>query len=136
MAHVTKEPIETTLFSKLFKELQILMSKTNTDSAEAVLSALLTPTEQIMLTKRFAVILFLDRGLTTYEIWHILKMSPSTVARIQSDYSRGAFDPIVKVFKHSAAKDFLALLEVILSAGLPPRTKDRWQSVPGFGRQK
>jgi uncharacterized protein YerC len=136
MPHINKDPLDAVLFAKLFSELQILISKIDSSSAEAVLSSLLTSTEQIMLTKRFAVILFLNRGLTSYEIWHVLKMSPSTVARIEHNYRLGVYNSVVDVFKKSAAKEFLALVEVLLSAGLPPRGKNRWQSTPGFGRQK
>ncbi len=133
MPHVNSEPLDEVLFNKLFTELQKLISKTTTDSAGAVLSSLLTPTERVMLTKRFATIYFLNKGMTPYEIWNLLKLSPSTVSRINNDYKNGNYNPLIRVFKKSLTKDFFELLEVILAAGLPPRGKDRWRHVSGMG---
>jgi uncharacterized protein YerC len=136
MAHIAKDPIEEELYQKLFSELQKLLIKSDSGSVGKVLDSLLTSTEQIMLTKRLAIILFLHKGMTEYEIWHTLKMSSSTVARVHGEYKTGAYDPIIKVISKNTAKDFLKLLEIILGAGLPPRSKDRWQHVAGFGRTK
>ena len=134
MAHVSQHKIEEDLFVKLFKELQILISKTDVSSADAALTALLTETEKIMLTKRFSAILLMSQGASSYEIWHVLKLSSSTVAKLRQEYDGGVYEALVKVFQKSLAKDFIKAFEILLQAGLPPRSKNRWQSVPGFGK--
>ncbi len=136
MPHITKTELHDDLYKKLFAELEKLLMKTDAKSVHPVLTALLTPTEQVMLTKRLSAIMFLHQGMTSYEVWNTLNMSPSTIARIKYEYDCGVYDPIVTVMSKSATKDFLALVELVLSAGLPPRSKDRWQHVSGLGRTK
>ncbi len=135
MPHINHAELDQVLFDKLFRELQLLIGKTREDKAASVLGALLTPTEQVMLTKRFAAIMFLHRGMTPYEVWNTLKMSPSTIARIQYEYTSGVYGPLVKTLTEQTTKDFLRILELVLSAGLPPRSGKRWQHVKAMSRK-
>ena len=83
-----------------------------------VLESLLTRTETIMLAKRLAVIVMLNRGDSGYIISKTLKMSPSSVARFRKMLNAGLFKPIIRELRKQN-RSFLDMLELILSAGLP-----------------
>jgi DNA-binding CsgD family transcriptional regulator len=132
MPHVSKESIENELYEKLFLELQKVIIESNKKSVNIFLLSVLTETERIMLTKRFATVVFLSQGLSNYEIWKLLKLSPSTVARTKLAYEEGRYDQLLKLSKKQTGNKFINLLEVMLRGGLPPRTAERWKYVSGL----
>lgn len=136
MPHVSKELIEKDLYAKLFSELQKIVVTSQHASADIFLESILTETERIMITKRFATVLFLSQGLSGYEIWKLLKLSPSTVARTKLAYEAGHYDGLLRLLKTKEKNKFFDILEILLRGGLPPRTADRWKYVPSISKAK
>ena len=129
MPHLSKEKIDDTAYKQLFVELQKVVAQATQKNVQFVLSGLLTPTEQVMLTKRLAAAMLYKKGCSQYEVWQLLKISPSTASRLQRSYKMGDYDQLLKVVHSHASVNLLDMLEVVLSAGLPPRGKGRWKSV-------
>lgn len=92
---------------------------------KARIYALLTPTERIMLAKRLAIITMLERGDSYYSITKLLKVSVSTVSRLDAARQRGNFDPLCRIFSRNLS--FLDYLELFASAGLPSIAGPRHQ---------
>lgn len=129
MPHLSKEKIDDTAYRHLFIELQKVVAQASTKNVQSVLSGLLTPTEQIMLTKRLAAAMLYRKGCSQYEVWQLLKISPSTASRLKHSYEIGDYDQLLKVVHAHTSVNLLDVLEMVLSAGLPPRGKGRWRSV-------
>src|SRR3989338_8970598 len=88
MPHISKTKLKQKTFLKINTLLiDSLFSKSARGNGKNVLKSLLTKTEQVMLAKRLAVIVLLDRGYSLYRIAKSLKVSPSTVARIKESMS-------------------------------------------------
>jgi len=129
MPHISGEKLEQKLFADLFGQLIVLQTGLNKKEAESFFSTLVTDTEKIMLTKRCAVILMLSQGHSPYRIWNTLKLSPSTVARLNAQYEEGDYDDLVKIFKkkHIDCEKFWKTLELVLRGGMPSMVGDRWK---------
>jgi uncharacterized protein YerC len=97
MPHVSKKLLEKENFVKihrqLFKSITKLVSSGKTD---AILGELLTKTEKLMFAKRLSIIFMIHRGESLYAIEQILKVSPSTVARIRLGYELGAYRKLIE----------------------------------------
>lgn len=95
------------------------------------LSEFLTPTEQMMLAKRLAVIFLLAQGFSIYRIQQILKVSPSTVARIKLQLERGKFKKIVASARSRKHRQrFQEMLDLLLLIMLPQQSgKTRWGTI-------
>lgn len=134
MPHVSKTKINDGLYQKLFTqltELPVGLSKRQTSN---LFSSLLTKTEQVMLTKRCAAAIMFAEGYSDYRVWTVLKVSPSTAARLRLQYENGAFDGVVKIISNRKIKDkerdeFIETLNKILRLGMPSRGRDRWKGI-------
>src|SRR3989338_5135411 len=108
-----------------------------TAAAHNFLHDLFTETEQIMLAKRFAPIVMLEQGSSYQHIQKTLGVSSSTVARVWKAKQNGDFDKLLRqCFPHGRRKklkrgsvDLVRILEVLLSAGLPPMGRGRWRRI-------
>ena len=129
MPHISRKYLKKSDFEEIGKRLvETLAEITNTSKGRGFLQEFFTYTERIMLAKRLSVIFMLSQGATTYEIENTLKMSPSTVARMQLDFEVERFANVTKHFKSKKRRDrFWNDLEILLRAGLPPRGRGRWQ---------
>ena len=93
---------------------------------KAFLEELLTPTEQIMLAKRLAIIFMLIENRSYYRIIKNLKVSTSTSKRIHEAVLTGKFTTIEKAFARQKRKqNLLDQLEMLSRAGLPPHAGKR-----------
>ena len=109
------------LWSQLLKTFRDAGKK---DETNGVITDLFTYTEKIMLAKRLAVILLLDKGLPQHVISDELKVSISTVTRMSLGIDRGKYDHILRM---SGKMSVLEILEKIILMGMPPRTgRGRW----------
>ncbi len=116
MPHVSKKLLEKTKFSDIHHDLfKTIAELSGSGNAKAVLGELLTKTEKLMLAKRLAIIAMLDRGESIYSIQEILKVSPSTAARMSFLYENGAYKNLVKGIR--SKDNFWVQLEKII----PPR---------------
>ncbi len=92
------------------------------------LSAALTETERLMLAKRVFIVFLLVHGETPYAIAEELKVSPSTVQRLEAGLEAGQFNHLLSYLRDitptprtKRAKEntnsLLAFLEAFLASG-------------------
>ena len=129
MPHLSKEVLDPLYLQKLFAELEILIASTTKRDSGAVLDALLTETEKVMLTKRLAGAMMYSKGYSQYQVWNLLKISPSTAERMQHTYESGHYNALLKIVTHKNNGELWDVLELILRGGLPTMGKDRWKSI-------
>ena len=102
---------------------------------------MLSDKEKILLTKRYAIILLLERGYIFDVIADSLKVSRTTINKLQRKRKRGDFKSFThfvvrdnkKITSHTSVseKSFLDTLEKIVQAGMPPITgRGRWRNFP------
>lgn len=136
MTNVSAQQIPAKQQDKLLAELVLMTQSCTSKKAEKILTELLSDSEKIMLVKRLAAIIMLAEGVSQYRVAQTLKLSTASVRTYRVDMKVGRYDTIVATVKnkHFDKKKFFTLLETLLRAGMPPRTGDRWQHVPGFGQ--
>ena len=136
MPHISKRRLKQETFRSMKKSFTNLMAAPrNPRLTQLLLNDVLTATERIMLAKRLAAIVMLCRGYSSYKIHMVLKLSPSTVARLEARLENGAFPYLESLFRGSRSKKLLkeaenfwdSLFKIILM-GMPPRAgKGRWK---------
>lgn len=133
MTHVSKKQLDSEQLKQLFEQMNTLIAILDKKSAHYFFEELLGPEETIMLAKRLAAIVMFIEGNSSYRVWQLLKMSPSTAERIGLNYERGKYKNIEKILKSRKTdyEKFWLTLEKILQAGMPPRGRGRWKSVLG-----
>jgi len=116
MPHVSKRLLEQKKFLDIHKELfKVITRLARSGKTSVALGKLFTKTEKLMLAKRLAIIVMLDQKESMYAIEHILKVSPSTVARLSLYYERGAYRELLEEIRKQYS--FWTLIEKII----PPR---------------
>ncbi len=125
MTHISKIKIPLSVERKIVDTFMRSLFSTNATRGKARIYSILTPIERIMLAKRLAIILMLDRDESYYRIEQTLNVSRSTVRRLHRRLHAGHFDPLCRIFNRNLT--FLDYLELFLSAGLPSRAGPRHQ---------
>jgi uncharacterized protein YerC len=130
MSHISKHYLKQEDFMVIHKILyEALASFYSTREAKVILGELLTKTEKIMLAKRLAIISLLNQGHSIYFIQHVLKVSPSTVARIRLAYEDKKYTSLVQKLKTRKWDTVRKQIERII----PPRTgRDRFKHFLNF----
>ncbi len=128
MAHISskriKEEDEKLLKSKLVDLFRAIGKDKGTSYS---LKEFLTDTEMIMLAKRLGIIFLINKEIPTLDICKILKVSSSTVIRIEKRFDRGGYGHLCKVFR-KVEPSVIDMIETILGAGLPPIAgRGRWK---------
>lgn len=131
MTNVSKKKLPEKEFGKLYSQLNVLVAGLDKQSSSAFFSDLLGPEEKIMLVKRLAAVVMFIEGNSSYRVWQLLQLSPSTAEKIRFDYERGRYDNLKRIItkKKKDYEAFWQTLEVILRAGMPPQGRGRWRSV-------
>lgn len=134
MTNVSKDLLDQKMQEKLFTQLADLFTAADKNTTRQFFSELLTSTERIMLMKRLAAIILLNRKFSIYRTAKTLHLSQTTVALLQEKVDQGMFQSIVKVThkKEFDSKKFWMTMEVLLRGGLPPMGKHRWQSLDKY----
>lgn len=136
MPHVSQRRLKQETFQSMRKSFTNLMAvPRNPRLTQLLLNDVLTATERVMIAKRLAAIVMLCRGYSAYKIHMVLKLSPSTVARLEAQLENGAFPYLESLFRgsrskklHKEAENFWDSLFKIILMGMPPRTgKGRWK---------
>ena len=128
MTHVSKFKMKDRVKKRITGSLSRAFLQSGTAHGRAMIETLLTSTEQIMLAKRLAVIVMLEREYTYYRIMKTLKVSTSTIKRLHKNLESGRYRFIRRTFlKKSNSLGFLELLEVFLAAGMPSIAGPRHQ---------
>jgi Trp operon repressor len=127
MPHVSKHELGEVVYERLFEQLFKMIERASDKRAIKYLgSELFTRTEKIMLAKRLAIILLLDRGVPQHAISSQLHISPSTVAKTSLKLDRGKYKTIRKL-SGGWLDDILETLENFLLIGMYPRIgKGKW----------
>lgn len=116
MPHISKQLLEKGKFLDIHKQLfKVIAELSRSGKTRTILNQLLTKTEKLMLAKRLAIIFMLDQKESMYAISNILKVSPSTVARMSLIYENGGYGDILEEMKKQ--NSFWVKLEKII----PPR---------------
>ncbi len=128
MVRVSKEQLNKDLSENVYKNFIDKIVKLDTGTEGRVfLDELLTDTEFEMLAKRFAAILLLAQGLSTYRVHKMLKMSNSTTVRLRKLLKEGKYNHFTAIVKGKKKDSQLwADLEVIVRCGMPEMGKGRW----------
>ena len=131
MTHTSKKILTKKAEQQLTDQFAKLFSGKNYTRTAALFSDVLTPAEQTMLAKRVAIVLLLTEGQSTYRIAKLLLVSDSTVREMKLKLHAGHYQHLTQVYKGSAfsSKEFLDILELVLSGGLPSRGKNRWKAL-------
>jgi len=94
----------------------------------SVIKVPLSEAEKIMLAKRMAITYMLIDGVPYREISSILKVSTSTIERIDNDLESGDLKNVKQhLLKKINKRKFWLDFEVILRAGMPEMGKGRWK---------
>jgi uncharacterized protein YerC len=133
MTHVSSQSIDVKIREKLFKQLSGLCAGASKKKSEELLASILTPTEQLMLSKRLAAVIMLHERHTQYAVENTLQLSSSTVARIRAGYEKGDYDSICAAFskRKQEREDFWNTIEVLARLGMPSMVGDRWKFLRG-----
>lgn len=111
MAQVSKYPVSKDVYERIFdlfiKAISDLGSRKDTSG---FIQELLTPTEQVMITKRLAIAFLLAKKYEYREISKILRVSTSTVSRVAYSYKEGKYfsNSIDKILKDEKTEEFIS----------------------------
>ena len=121
MPHVSNKKINKKLSGKLFKKLlDILAGKRDRKVSSALISELLTPTEKIMLAKRLSLVLMLNDNIPQNKISEVLKMSPSTIARMSLKVEIGKYGTILDISKKEKIDVEKIIWDILTLVGYAP----------------
>lgn len=126
MPHISKKFVNKEVFQKINSGLIFYLSKLSDKDSKLMVGELLTKTEKLMIAKRMAVICLLSDGTPQNEIYHMLKMSPSTIARLGLNLEMGKYNSFIKMIKRKKNEIFWKNLGNLLRGGLPPKGV-RWK---------
>ena len=132
MPHISKKRLKKETYRKLNKKLiETFEDAHKKHGFTRVFRELFTFTEKIMLTKRLAIILLLDKEIPQHRIVDTLHVSPSTVAKMSLSLEKGRYDSILQISTQKKI-EFLDFIEFLLTAGgtMPPRAgRGRWKRI-------
>ncbi len=128
MPHISNKKIKDDDLKRIKNQLvSIFDTAGNKRKSDALLREFLTYTENIMFSKRLAILFMLDQKISKNYISSVLSVSPSTISRISLKLEENKYPFISKIMKKNR-KDIWDILEIIIKAGLPPKIgKGRWQ---------
>lgn len=126
MSHISKKPIKKEVADALVDQLLTFLTTLYTKrEARVLVRELLTQTERIMLAKRLAVIVLIERGYSFAQIEQLLRVTPQTVARIWKEKRTGRYTKIARYARsktsHFKREGMWDGLERVLRLGMPPR---------------
>lgn len=131
MTHISKKKLQDTHRKQLVKQFANLFTLSNPKKTGRVFESLCTESEQIMLIKRLAIILMLDKKYSRYRIAQTLMVSESTVREIKKKFDEGDYAEITVALKQREYENeqFWESINALLRLGMPSRGKDRWKSL-------
>ncbi|MBI1957529.1 MAG: hypothetical protein HYS44_03700 [Candidatus Niyogibacteria bacterium] len=129
MPHISRKHVKRDVFLRMNDRfIRSVINLGDQKSASSFLKELLTSTEQIMLAKRLAVIFMLQHHCSFYRIERVLKISPSTAARLWRKMEAGEFSHICALMRNEKQKRaFWTKMETLLRMGMPPMGRGRWK---------
>lgn len=130
MTNISKNELPEAELNKLTNQFNKTLGNMTEKTAPRFLSELLGKEEKIMLTKRLCAVIMFMEGNSSYQVWQALHVSPTTANKIKLKFDCGQYKHIVTSLKSNRTdyENIWKILDVVLSAGLPPRGKGRWKS--------
>ena len=132
MVRVSVENLSEQQLHKLDEQLVQAFTNCSDQQVGDILLMLLGREERIMLAKRYAAILLLEKGHSIGQTARSLDMGIATASRIRSDLVTGRYRPLVTVFEESKLDldTVLSGLEKVLRlGGVLPMYGDSMRSV-------
>ncbi|CAN5123258.1 hypothetical protein BH11PAT3_BH11PAT3_0350 [soil metagenome] len=128
MPHVSSIELDEVMLNSLLDQFFKTVEKASHKHAfKYVGSELFTATEKIMLAKRLAAILLVEKGMPQHLVAKELHMSISTISIIALKVESGKYRAIRNIAGTSKG-DLLDQIEKLLLLGMPPRTgRGRWK---------
>ena len=117
MPHISPRPVSKKVLDQIYKVLFITATSRLISKAkqERFFHELLTPTEKIMLGKRLAAIVLLEKGLNPHTVGKALQLSPTTTTKLQNKIEKGACKNIIAVYALHKKGAVTRYLEQLLS---------------------
>ncbi len=132
MPHISNKELDKNLEKKIFLDLLSILNKSKDKNLlSESLNEILTKVEKIMLAKRISIILMLESGLPQQKITEVLKVSPSTVAKMSLQLEIGKYKSVIKVSKKEK-NDLGRMIYMFLTAGglMPPKVgRKYWRKI-------
>ena len=91
MPHVSKQKLEEKTLGEIETLLISLVADTSIRTHRLILREILTDTERLMIGKRLAMLMLIEKGISTFHISNLIKVSPSTVARFETKVEHGSY---------------------------------------------
>ena len=139
MPQVSKYPLSNNTERRLYQLFWETISELKESSkAEEFFNDLLSPTEKIMLSKRLAVVIMLQKGYGYSTIRSTLKVSPGTIGSVSAwlKYSGIGYRKVFnKLLKKEKFKEIISSLESAIDLITPEKTFNRVMS-KGFPNGK
>jgi uncharacterized protein YerC len=119
MVRLNKHQLAAEQLEKILDQLTKTLGQTNEADTKTILNALLGEEEKIMIAKRLGAIVLLEQGHKPYTVSRALKMSPSTVGRIQSELLLGQYHYLFTAVKKNqiSYKAIMKAIDSILTVG-------------------
>ena len=129
MPHLSQHKLPKEVLDQINYQLfNLLLSSPNNKKLEiAGIEALFTNTEKVMLAKRLAAIILLSKGLSSYKVWKILKLSSATTRKLQLGVEKGRYKQLLHLIeKRRSKKKLISDLDSLLRVCFPEQGKRRW----------
>lgn len=116
MTNISRRKTKSKDYELAYQEMASLIAKLRSHNAHYLIDELLTESERIMLTKRFAAIFMFQQNYLPYRVSETVSISVSTAQRLYEQYENGAFDKLLDCMKPKDTNRFLALLGDLILA--------------------
>jgi Trp operon repressor len=111
MPHLSKTKLADDTLRSIDDGVVTFLTSTTGNTRKFIFKEMITKTERLMIAKRLAILLMLEKEKSIREICETLKVSPSTVARYQLSFENGAFKRTRQwLEKRYVGNNFLKLL--------------------------
>ncbi len=125
MTNISKNNINAPDFQAVQKQLIEHIAKLTKQNASALITNLLTDTEQIMIVKRYGAIFMYTQKYSPYRVSHTLGISQPTACRLYTQYQDGQFDDLMSTLKKKEKNQFLARIEDLIMAQVNTKARAR-----------
>ena len=108
MTHVSKRRLNKKTYEHVLDTLDLVLGKLKKDEVRSFLFSLMSGTERLMVAKRFAAITLLQQGRDDKSIAETLKMTRSTVNKLEMIMKikdKGFLLAFKKIYKEKMAKE-------------------------------
>jgi len=125
MTNISKHKTKTPLYEETYGRLLTLIATLDKKKADSFVRSLLTESEQIMITKRFAAYLLFTQNYTSYDVAHNIGISISTAQRLHCEYDKGDFGVFFGKLPKKQQNGLLDLLSDIIMAQVSSKARAR-----------